>query len=133
MIEIPPGSSEKADPDVTLILPLSAAINLESELLARFSASYFARSLGLRRAGVAMAIMALALLAMLMVVFYLAGQLAFAGQMLVLFGLAAPATLEKHLELSRLVRARREILKRRGITEVPRRFPFLPSRHLKKD
>ena len=119
-------ASVAADPDVTLTLPLSAAINLESELLARFSADYFARSLGLRRVGVAMAAFAVAGLVALATIFYLARQYAFAGQMVVLLGLAGPATLEKHLELSRLTRARREILARRGLVEPRRKFLFFP-------
>jgi hypothetical protein len=120
--------SSSNDPDVSLTLPMSAAIEFEAELLAKFNAEYVARSLGIRRVGVAMATVALVSLMVLAGLFYAAKQYAFAAQMTVLLGLAGPATLEKHLELSRLTRARREIFRRRGISPPKPRFSFFPSR-----
>jgi hypothetical protein len=105
----------KEDPTVSLSLPLSAAANLEAELLARFSEPYVSRTIRMRRIATIAGAVSVVFVGLLGGLFWLGGQVTAAMQMAALLVLALPATLEKHFELRRLTLARTEIRRRRGL------------------
>lgn len=110
---------QPADPEpaVPLTLPLTAAANLEAELLARFSESYVSRTIRIRRMGTIAGAVAVLFVGSLAVLFWVGRQPTAACQMAGLLLIALPATLEKHFELRRLVQARAEIRRRRGLED----------------
>ncbi|PIB95357.1 hypothetical protein [Caulobacter sp. X] len=108
---------EDPEPAVPLILPLTAAANLESELLARFSEPYVSRTIRIRRLGTIAGAVAVAFLSCLAILFWMGQQTTAACQMAGLLLIALPATLEKHFELRRLIQARAEIRRRRGLAD----------------
>lgn len=104
-----------AEPNVTLQLPLSSAINLEAELLARFSQTRVQRSLWLRQAGIVFASIIMVGLLVFAGALWRGGYHREAGQFAAMLAILVPMTIDRYIEVARFKAARREIAHRRGL------------------